>query len=320
MRRKLWFAALALLATALLGAALGEEGRRGETLAEASARLLPGSAPEQYHFAVLGDTGCCTAGFREILRELDRDRPLFILHTGDVSYEGTYGYRFFRSRVEKTGIPLFATLSNHDAAVPARWERALREISPPNFTFDFGRLRFIFVSSASKALSEADLEWLRARLAAPRDIRSVVITHIPPFDYRNDALPGAPFPVGHSMSNVEKARRFVDLMTKNRPAAVFVGHIHALRHWPHDGVDYWVTGGGGGELEPGETSHHYLRVDVKGAEIEVSPVQVEKIGLLDRAGSELLWRARRFVMREAGPVGLLLAASLVLTRPRRPKG
>ncbi|MGH9391417.1 MAG: metallophosphoesterase family protein [Vicinamibacteria bacterium] len=319
MRGKLWLAALVLLATAVLGVGLRDWSGKGETLAEASVRALPKVAPEQYHFAVVGDTGCCKAVFREILRELERDRPLFIIHTGDVNYEGVYGYDLFRSRVEKTGIPLIAALSNHDVKVASQWKIAKRKISPENFTYDFGRFRFIFINSGWKALGHKKLEWLQVQLATPPGIRSIVVTHVPPFDYRNVAAPGAPFPVGHSIFKVDQAERFVHHMSENRVAAVFLGHIHAFKHWIHDGIDYWVTGGGGGELEPGETQHHYLRVEVKGAEIKVSPVWVGEIRPLDLAWVEISWRARRFAMREAGPLGLLLAVSLVLTRPRRAK-
>ncbi|MHA1731643.1 MAG: metallophosphoesterase [Promethearchaeota archaeon] len=113
-------------------------------------------------------------------------------------------------------------------------------------------------------ISDDRLAWVDARIAEGRSSRDWVFVafHVPPYASQFD------FPYYQE----RLAPLFVD-----RVDAVFSGHLHYYEHLNVDGVDYFVSGGGGGTLNGVNTvkdyngtttshqlsrQYHYLRVEV----------------------------------------------------------
>jgi len=139
---------------------------------------------------------------------------------------------------------------------------------------DFGNV------AASKAAKEAfweeQLRWLEDDLAGNQkaDFRFVAMHH-PPFTAVKKRQ-GEDHPVAE----------MVPLFEKYNVSAVFNGHDHNYQHHVHNGVHYVVTGGGGAPLYPvdapiegttlkGESTEHYVRVQVDGNQAVIEAVALE---------------------------------------------
>src|SRR6266568_6464906 len=95
--------------------------------------------PADYTFVVLGDSRGNDRVFRKSLALAASFKPLFILHGGDISDNGSRAEleRFLTIvREQITEIPLFVVTGNHE-----RDKRLFEEtIGPLNFTIDSSRL------------------------------------------------------------------------------------------------------------------------------------------------------------------------------------
>jgi hypothetical protein len=94
----------------------------------------------------------------------------------------------------------------------------------------------------------------------------MVFLHHPPFD---------PDGTDHIMAYGNDA--FMDLMVELAVEYVFAGHIHAFAQQERDGVLYTITGGAGAPLygaDHPQAFYHYLRVTVRGEEIEIEIVEI----------------------------------------------
>src|SRR5438132_14107799 len=74
--------------------------------------------------------------------------------------------------------------------------------------------------------------------------------------------------------------------------AVFAGHEHLFDHRTRDGIDYFVTGGGGAPLyaspDKGGFSH-YLVVHMRAGKIDYSVIEPGRLYIEKGANSGLIW-------------------------------
>ncbi len=227
----------------------------------------PAEVSAEFTFFVIGDTQGYTVPLERMVQDANRDRPLFVLHCGDMTPSGTEDQlRSFMASAQDLEVPMFTTLGNHDAKGDVA--RYLDALAPGRYAFSYGPWSFVTVDTSEAGLEGEAFDWLQETLdgVMARGGTPVVFTHVPPLDTVVE---------DHAFLSTEEGLRFVQLMADGGVAAVFNGHDHLFNRTTREGVDYYTTGGGGAVLyatpERGGF-HHYLRVNVSGDCLEVAPV------------------------------------------------
>jgi len=241
---------------------------------------------ESFTFAVLGDnrgdaSGQLSAAFREVLAAVARQRPRFVLNTGDMIYGHTnvsaarQEWRRYLDAVAGLRVPVYHVPGNHDL-----WDAdsasLYREVCGPTyFTFEQGPARFIGLDTESNdsRLGTEQLEWLKRQLAGAVNQPVFVMLHRPLFPAHEG--------IGSSLDVIpterdELHRLFVQYRRSIK--AVFLGHEHVYNFEERDGVRYYTSGGGGAELrEAAELGgfHHFLLVRMSPDNVKI---ELRKVG------------------------------------------
>jgi 3',5'-cyclic AMP phosphodiesterase CpdA len=127
-------------------------------------------------------------------------------------------------------------------------------------------VHFSFVDSSVGSLMESEFDWLDNDLAASHAPVKMVIVHHPPFD-----------PAGSTHIMAGDRNRFMRIVKERGTKYVFAGHIHCYEQAERDGVQYFITGGGGAPLYcPPDAGgfYHYIRVHVQGETITTEVVKI----------------------------------------------
>ena len=109
-----------------------------------------------------------------------------------------------------------------------------------------------------------------------------VFMHVPLFDPRGGRH--------HHCMPPESARSLLDLFKTNNVTHIFASHIHSYYSGKWEGIPFTITGGAGGELVGKDPEHdffHYLKVSIKGADVQIAvvPIATPDFEWLDRVGS-----------------------------------
>ncbi|MBI4260779.1 MAG: metallophosphoesterase [Actinobacteria bacterium] len=232
-------------------------------------------APDRVHLVVIGDFGSGTADEMAVsaaIRDWTDGRPIdALVTTGDNVYEDGHPDEFDRAWrqpygwVEERGIPVIASLGNHDVktddgepvmellGMPHRWYE--RSAGPVD----------ILVLDSNDPFSQEQAEWLEERLAASTAPWQLVILHHPPNSCADHG------------SDLQVRAVWLDDLEEGGADLVLAGHDHVYQRFaPIDGVTHVVTGGGGAELydvracpegtpEPAafdDREHHFLYLTI----------------------------------------------------------
>lgn len=247
-----------------------------------------------FAFSVVGDSRDGIEPHRRIIDRMAQQEFDFILGTGDMVDEGfrqEQWQQFFE--IEKRllgGKVLFPALGNHDRQGRGRTADSYRGFFsvPENggdseryYAFTYAASRFVVLDSNAYSFALTDqTAWIERELVATRQdpmIRHIfVVMHHPPFSI---SLHGGA---------TELRERWTPLFEAYGVTAVFSGHDHVYERAEHNGVRYFVSGGGGAPLYPRrprpnaidseaiqkfERSFHFLRVAVTGENIEVAAIR-----------------------------------------------
>jgi acid phosphatase type 7 len=271
--------------------AIGEQKWGGDF---ATAPAAGSTAP--FAFVVFGDTRNGVEQHRRVLEKVIAEAPSFVLATGDMVDEGyseDQWQAFFdvEQALMKTTV-LFPALGNHDRQGRGRTADTYRAYFavPENgadteryYAFTFASARFVVLDSNSNSFALTDqTAWLERELIAARQdpaIRHIfIVMHHPPFSV---SLHGGA---------VDLRERWTPLFEKYQVSAVFSGHDHVYERALHNGIHYFVSGGGGAPLYPRRPSPnpvdadavvkfervlHYLRVNVTADRVEVTGVRAD---------------------------------------------
>lgn len=248
--------------------------RTDEQLAKLAA--APRQAGETFRFAVIGDAEPGRfwiarklfnkpGVFWRLLARADRSGADFILQLGDMVSRGTVAsFRGFIRGLFASGArtPYLTAIGNHDRRKPhgVTDDRTYRAaFGSPDYSFARGGWRFVVVDSSAGRITASHLEWLSRQLSP--DVPTVVFTHIPPAPLSEWTDWGSLKGAGGFK---EGGEAFMKLMSENKVARVYMGHIHGLGVLERGGVKYVLTGGGGSPLFPGPVKrrlHHWLSVE-----------------------------------------------------------
>jgi 3',5'-cyclic AMP phosphodiesterase CpdA len=224
-----------------------------------------------------------------LVRAAAGEQPAFVLHLGDVVCHGARAVEWARFCDEfaplfERGVPIYPALGNHDyygsnAAALAHRAAVFPHVAGRRwFDLRFHGVQAIVLDSNFDELSATEIReqeaWLdRTLAAAERDpaIRHVLVAcHHPPY---TAAIGLAP--------SLEVEERFVARLTPK--VRVFAaGHVHNYERFEKGGVQFLVSGGGGGprrEIKGAGTLdpvQHYCRFTVDDWRLVCDVIMLQK--------------------------------------------
>jgi hypothetical protein len=214
------------------------------------------SAGQPFSFVVWGDSGMASRGQVSLSRQIEKARPDFLLHTGDLIYPSgaarDYNPKFFDIyRTTLARVPFYGSLGNHDVrsrnGQPFLVNFVLPTNGPPgtaperNYSFDYADAHVAVLDSnaGTSQLSEIIVPWLRQDMTRSRARWKFVVFHHPPY---SSGLHG---------DDARIQRVLVPVLQQLKIDVVFNGHDHDYERWKsRGGVVYLVTGAGGAVLYP----------------------------------------------------------------------
>lgn len=237
---------LLLLALACSDAAVQHRLPPGATEAD---RLREFSPDRAFTFVVYGDSRP-NAQHARLLRAIERVRPDFVLHTGDLVSDGSSQRQWqrFESQADpfRTRFPFFPALGNHDRGpfFVHEFQLPYADSTGLFYSFTVGETKFICLNSEiarDSALWTKQLDWLGQQVTDPQPRHIFVFFHRPPFSPNPRRAP----------VNREVATDILPILrAAPRVRAVFCGHDHFYYRTRREGLTIVTTGGGGAGLYP----------------------------------------------------------------------
>jgi hypothetical protein len=230
-------------------------------------------------YVVLGDTGNGSPAQLAIARRISTVPMDALLFLGDIAYNsGTAEQlqsRFFEIYADVLPhVPSYVAIGNHDnrTAHGRPFEEAF--VLPGNerwYSFDSGDVHFVVLDTMR--IGEEQARWLDADLGRTTRQFVIVLAHHPPFS------------ASRRGDNTAFQRWFVPTIERHHVELVLTGHEHHYeRVGPIHGVQYIVSGGGGGRLTAAQHNgltkvaravHHYLTLAVRDDTLVVRAVDID---------------------------------------------
>jgi hypothetical protein len=228
-----------------------------------------------------------------LVRAIADVHPAFIGFTGDIVYNGfdSNDWKVWDRETSvwrDKNIPVYPSLGNHDLhgdqniALANYFQRFPDLKNSRYYSVRAANSLILVVDSSLVETGGAEGEWLADKLDhVPSDVDFVFLMfHHPPYTSSSDAKE---FGGGHSARPTEQV---LAKMLEQRQAharfriVVFSGHVHNYERHEHEGVTYFVTGGGGAHAYPIERApddpfqskqinYHYLLVEVDRQQLKV---------------------------------------------------
>lgn len=285
--------------------------------------------PTEFRFVAFGDTRfhdpldtqpANPAVRKALVAAIDQEHPQFVSIGGDIVYSGDNANDWAVWDTEtKTwrdhSIPVYPALGNHDlkgdlnTALGNYFARFPQLDNSRFYSVRMGNSLMLILDSSLDETTGPQGDWLRDQLdALPAGLDFVfLVLHHPLYTSSSGEIHGG----GHSARSPEQAlAKMLEEKQKQLHARiiVFSGHVHNYERHEHNGVTYFVTGGGGarpyiiprapGDLykDPG-INYHYLLVLVRANSVEIT---MNKLELKD--GKEVWSRPDAVTLTPLAPV------------------
>jgi Icc-related predicted phosphoesterase len=263
---------------------------------------LTAEVGSSFRFAFFGDTRFTNpadtrdsnAGVRRTLVQAIADaHPAFVSVGGDIVYHGDDANDWKTWEAETAiwrehGITVYPVLGNHDLsggklALENYFQRFPELKNSRYYSVRAGNALLLVLDSSLAELSGPQGEWLVKKLdGMPSDVEFVFIfLHHPPYTSSSDEKE---YGGGHSARSEEQ--ELGQMLEKRQRSArtrflVFSGHVHNYERHEHNGVTYFVSGGGGAHAyritrAPGDPfpdnniNYHFLLVEVEHGKLNVT--------------------------------------------------
>jgi len=243
-----------------------------------------------YRFVALGDSRSDDAARKQVMLEVQKRAPAFLIHTGDFVSSGKVQSQwdtwFSTMQPLLATSPLMGVLGNHEDLAPNYYDQFVFPThgggaeGEAYYSFDYVSTHFVALSTEhAPVVGDPQHVWLKKDLAAaaadPKIKWIVAFAHRPPYSsgsHGND-------------TNVQKA--WLHLFESFGVDVTFWGHDHTYeRHKPlfqgkptaSGGVIYIVTGGAGAPLYTLGGSplsayykkiHHFMELNVSGDKMKI---------------------------------------------------
>jgi acid phosphatase type 7 len=270
--------------------------------AQTQAVELHSQAGARFRFIVYGDTrftdpadikAASPPVRRALVQAIAEADPAFISVGGDIVYNGddTNDWKVWDSETEvwrQRRITVYPALGNHDLhgnqtiALANYFQRFPALQNSRYYSVRAANTLMLVLDSSLDEASGPQGEWLAKKLdSVPSDVDFVfLVLHHPPYTASSDRALGG----GHSARHPEQ---LLAQMLESRQGStharfvVFSGHVHNYEHHEHNGVTYFVTGGGGARPYPIDrtpddplngksVNYHYLLVEVDRGNLKIT--------------------------------------------------
>ena len=242
-----------------------------------------------------------------LVQAIAEANPAFVCFTGDIVYNGPdpNDWKVWDGETQiwrDKKIPIYPALGNHDLhgdpkiALGNYFQRFPDLKDSRHYSVRAANALILVLDSSLDEVAGPQGEWLANKLDhVPADVDFVFLMfHHPPYTSSSD---DKKFGGGHSARATEQALAKV-VETRQAHAsyriAVFSGHVHNYERHEHNGVTYFVSGGGGAHAYPierapddpfqsKEVNYHYLTVEVDHKQMTVT------MNRLDLATGKAVW-------------------------------
>jgi Icc-related predicted phosphoesterase len=269
---------------------------------------LEQKVPAEFRFVALGDTrfhdpsdteASNPAVRRALVAAIEREHPAFISIGGDIVYIGGSAEDWDEWDKEtkswrEQSIPVYPAIGNHElkgdlkVALGNYFSRFPQLQNSSYYSVRAGNCLMLALDSSLDETSGAQGDWLREQLdSIPAEVDFVfLVLHHPPYTSSSDEKV---FGGGHSVRGSEQALATLLEERQQKMHArivVFSSHVHNYERHQHNGITYFVTGGGGAHAypvtraaddlykDPG-INYHYLLVEVSGKRVDITMNKVE---------------------------------------------
>ena len=245
-----------------------------------------------FRFVVLGDSRPICGyipqpyPFKMMLEEINLISPDFVVNVGDLVYGYMCDEKEVRRQYEDYVLttksclpPYYNVLGNHEIAGEKGEELYEEYLGKLYYSFDYGNSHFIVLDTDvnreigkrgdTGRLGEKQFMWFKNDLEKNKEKENIfVFMHRPMYHYQDKKE--------SSWSDEKERDKVHELLKKYKVKAVFAGHKHVYKKMTIDGVEHYITGGGGAEQDWEEIGglgiYHYLLVEVNREKVEVKVV------------------------------------------------
>ena len=231
---------------------------------------------DNYTFAIVGNIENSIAIFdNRILEKINQNNTDFIVSTGNNLRDGDESkYRVFYRTLEKLNIPFLTAIGNKEIKDSGN-ENFYKYFGPFYYSFQINDAYFIFLDTTENTNLDWQQQWLKSELeeAANYDKKFVIMNKTP-------VKIDTEYLIDDSIKYIESSelRNFYqDIFAESNVDAVFSSNLEIYHQQNIKGVNYFVSGGAGGELifDNEKSFYHYLLVDVSESGVEVSIDRLE---------------------------------------------
>jgi len=233
--------------------------------------------PEPVRFVAVGDTGTGGPAQEAIAKRMSESPYEFILFLGDIAYPrgapseiNAHFFAVYKNLLKY--VPAFPAIGNHERRTKEGrpyFEAFVLPGTERFYSFNWGDVHFVAIDTTHRDADQ--LVWLEDDLSKNKLPWVIVYGHHPMY---TNSLRGP-------QMWIRKA--FAKIVTDHHVDIVLTGHEHQYERFRIGGVNYVVSGGGGGQLTKfyGKvrslkqgTIHHYLAFEVSATSLTMKAIDI----------------------------------------------
>jgi glycosyltransferase involved in cell wall biosynthesis len=231
---------------------------------------------DNYSFAVVGNIENSISIFdKRIVNQLNRDNIDFILSTGNNLTDSEEDkYRVFYRTLQKLNIPFVSALGVNETKDEG-YKNFYKYFGPFYFSFQIDNAYFIFLDTTGTTNLDWQRQWLETELKSAQQYKHQFII------MNKSALKVAgKYLVDDKVKyipDLKERKSLQNIFAKYGVDAVFSSNLELFQQSRVAGVNYFITGGAGGELlvDDDNSYYHYLLVNIgpEGVSYQVKKVR-----------------------------------------------
>ncbi|MFW5992449.1 MAG: metallophosphoesterase family protein, partial [Halanaerobiaceae bacterium] len=233
---------------------------------------LPG---DSFSFVVLGNIKNSISIFdKNILKELQTNRPEFIISTGNNVVDSGHGkYRVLNRTLQDMKIPFITSVGENEIRDEGH-KNFYKYFGPFYFSFAVEDAYFIFLDSTGHSSDMWQNEWLSKELKAAQNYQHrFVVMNKPPLE-PDETLPED---IKDNILSRKKRNYYRQIFSRYDVTAVFSSGLPLYHRQEINGVNYIISGGAGGELliDNPQSFHHYVQVQINPDSVNYTVKELE---------------------------------------------
>ena len=233
-----------------------------------------------YSFAYCGDPHMHETGdgnFPKLADTIKAIRSSFIIFGGDLTYMGKEKeYNNFINHARALTAPAYPSLGENDL-YGGGWSYYWKYLGPSTYSFIGGNAKFIVIDTASSAIGEKQMEWIKTELRTNKQPLLFVISHMPIY--------GGNHGIYEFPKNEERAA-LIAMFEKYRVNYVLEGHYHGFVEEVVNDVHYVTSGSfSDGILDAGQ--RHFLIFHVYGPNVKIEQVMIDPVSPIEYRQNEV---------------------------------